>query len=573
MKEVLAAILSAVLILCFCSCESNNSSSDNEISTATADTPKEKSDLTVFHMNTICQVGNDVYCTHDKGLYRSSNGGSWQQFVKGNVYNVFADSDTLYYIIEKQKNNNKYSELHSIKSDGSNDKLIISLDIEASDLTDILIKKDNLIYYSKSPDGLFVCNTETNTSELLAEGFFNYAFASGEKIFCLYEDGYGYNGFIPTCYDTSTKAQTTLCNSKVNESDSGDLPWYYDGKSLFFAIYSENKKSCDIYQTDFEQGTAKKVTTISTAHKMHLLNIIDNIAIYQDYDANQGAFSTYTQPLNGTAKQHKEINYSLKPQKDIYTHTFCTNSPPYYIIYNISDDTFRMADNIKNEYGTIYYNNKNSFFSSNDANLPLIQPLSLSKTLPRLEDLYSEQNSSPDSKNVRLKRIYSDEYGNIFKIPEILLDSNDAQSTNTELDTKDYDKNGQYYKTFQCDPYLSLYNVGIGESGGSSFSLYTFDTRSGTRLNKDEIIALVADDPDAFREQLKEELIAQQTEIYEQASYQMPKEDITYVTSDDNIDDMQFAYAGGNKLICVSTFTTFVGAEHSKCLFEFTYQP
>lgn len=92
------------------------------------------------------------------------------------------------------------------------------------------------------------------------------------------------------------------------------------------------------------------------------------------------------------------------------------------------------------------------------------------------------------------------EYGN-SRLPEILMNSNDAKAINEEIISKNkaavYDDSQTYDYTYYINGHMLSVILGHHNQGGYYFSVWTVDTDTGDRLNNEDLIsAFSTDDSD-----------------------------------------------------------------------------
>ena len=158
----------------------------------------------------------------------------------------------------------------------------------------------------------------------------------------------------------------------------------------------------------------------------------------------------------------------------------------------------------------------------------------------------------------------------VFRLPEILLDSADASSANSEImsrfgdDCKEYDDYSPVisldYEAYLNDTVLSVMIVGKFDGGNSYGLCYSFDVTTGSRLNNETLCSLTGRDYnnalDTFRTNL--------TSYYDEKYATMPGNDEMRekTLSDDNINSGAMYLGSTGKLVVMADIYAAVGGGH-----------
>ena len=612
MKKIICLIL--IAIICILSACGNNQNSTK----ATPDEKDKDSDVTeitdnkrkdiksiIFNFSersegNTCFVNGSVVVGNDTGLYITDNNGELKRISENPIFRLCSVSNNIYYTVYKVTENEEYHELHQIKPDGSDDKVLCKVEDES--LVDFIMQTGDIIYLMSSIDTISMYNMKDNSLTTAFSDDIGNIYALGNKMYYTSSDLVS-SPISLYCYDTIENKATKITNK---EYDNCKL--FLNGENLY-AIFDfddyDNSGKCDIYKINTQTDSLEKVCTVSAENSLSLTGIINNTVFYQTYSENEGRFKTFTMKMNNSeVKTYEGVNYLLSSMYNIGKNACCfnTNSRKYRLVYDFDKEVFKSINTDDPGNETLYYDaslttlffdeNQNNYFIANlDENkTPSIGSITLEDSLPRVEDMYIGSESSPDNEYLKLKKIFISRSGSCYWIPELTLNSDDAVRVNNELNSSEFYGFGQYYKSELHDGYLTFYTLIMGDSSSRGYKLYTFDVTTGRQLNNDEIIALVTNNKDDFYDALKNKLYEIQDDLFKgrgtdienrnenkeptDSTYEndsITNEMYEYVLSDDNLNSLQFGYAGSGKLLCVSGFRNIAGGYATEHLFEYEY--
>ncbi|MBQ3265871.1 MAG: hypothetical protein IJH07_08875 [Ruminococcus sp.] len=571
MKKMIAMLVLIVILCSLASCvgtrspEQTESSADSEPVVEILPNTVVSGDAVVFDFNSFA-VGSDrsfYRCAYSDGLFRYAADGSKESVASGNVTEVSANDDAVYFVKEDYDTNGV--ELHRIAADGSGDKALFS---GTGSIISFVLLNENKLYY----DDLGLCeyDIETKTSRVLDEGYY-------------YDFYYLDDGRI--CY-VSVDEELKSYDLRTGEcaTISGDLDimgnFFMDNSILYYVGSTTDTNNVDVRWVS-KNNKLETLGTITTEDELQIIDIRNSTVFYQNYNSDTYLFTTYTMSLaDDGVKAYDSPDYKLYRVNAETDSCFSANG--HYLVYDDDSQTFKTIANLHGSDGEIRYLRGNDCcyetYMGEDVRWIKAE---FSNELPKKEDFDSGVSSSPDNDYVRLKETIYSAAGDIYKIPELTIQSDDARVINDAMAENYID----YYRCELNGDFLTLYTVTFGENSTRTINLYTLDVTSGKQLDNDDIVALITDDSDAFYEALKQEIKEQQVAVYLDSAtdYEIETEDrkryqIDYEITDDMLTaaldtfyQPVLGYLGDGKVLCATGFRHLAGAEGSKHMISFDY--
>ena len=157
-----------------------------------------------------------------------------------------------------------------------------------------------------------------------------------------------------------------------------------------------------------------------------------------------------------------------------------------------------------------------------------------------------------------------------YRLPEILLDSSDANAANSEIMAtygefcKEYDDYSPVismdYEAFLNDKYLSVIVTSSVDGGNSTGLCYSFDVTTGDQLDNETLCSMTGRDYNTAVTTLTENLTAEYDTKY--ASLPSNEEMRSQTLSSDNIEKSKMYLDGSGKLQSLVDIYAAVGGGH-----------
>lgn len=576
MKKLIAVLLLAALTVSLAACASSgnvsktDSAAEGSSPVSTAADDDDDDPTVIFDFSTCGANGNIIYFCGTDGLYAFDGDSAPKRLASADTSFYYRFIDDIYYVTES---GGESCELHTVQVDGTKDKKLYTFDKPYYMVTPVLRRGNELIF---NDGDLQRVNLKTGKAEVLAKEQPTPVYAADRRVFYITDE----TSAALKCFDIDQKTETTVLKA------NGTLTVFDDNGKLY--AVQGNDKAATLYAIE-DNNKAQKLGGVSADDALQIVDFKGGTLFYQSYNGTDGAFKTFILRPGEEPEEVEEINYKLKGLHNAEQPVFAAGST--YLVYDKDSNSFSALQK-PDEKAELQFCGKRCLYTVFNAEEGKSEYVTTAKNLtpgvPKLEEMNSVAPSSPDSEYLRLKKLYLNKDGYIFRIPEVTIDTSAAGVINRELyqTTSLY---GSYYKSFEpSDGCFSFYTAGAGDNSLRNYSLYTLNTSTGEKLEQGDMLALVTYNTTNFYMELQEELFRQAKDVYLHASTQFERDaenrpeykaDVAEIPDEvygqavlSAQSNLQLAYLGDNTVLCAARFRHRAGAESGTHIFTFTYR-
>ncbi len=588
LKNTLCGILIAGLAV-FAACNneeasvSGKGSTGDETSTAeSAEAKKEPVNTTTvcFDMGEEAVADGVLYYIDSGKLFKTDKNVYKPEMLIEKADSFCICEDKIYYTHTGDSNGK--TGYYSADKDGSGPELFYSAD----EGEEVLMKREGklYIYATGEENKLFVAEPGGASKEYLTSLYSILGCTGDGRVYFL--DNSSYEVETLCCYDT-VKAETKI----VFEKELFYNRVFKYGDNMFFTVPEESRaySGITVYKINRKTGAGDVYMKIKTDVKCSFIKCFDGMIFYQDYDIKNPGFKTYA----ASVKDKKVIcfenlNCKLYEQHDHRSTVMRGDCGD--VVYDRREEKLKVMKNVPADSTELRYCDSD-FCLWNSADSAVVEKPELSDDFPESEAFKVKLSEEvPDGEYITAKKYIYNVENEIIEVPQINLDSDDARAVNNAIYRLLPDNIcGSCYRYRVFDKYLTLFTAMKQENQTYRYNIYTFELDTGKLLDKDAVIALVADDKEDFKKALVDEHKNLQRPTFESGvtdfeaevlntvkknthDYEITDDDINDFTDSIDADEFDLGYYGDNTVICAAGFISSAGGTPDEHIFDFSYK-